>query len=259
MSLDHATDFVKRQTPGEDLFLGGRLRVRQPRRGFRAGFDSVLLGAAVSAKATTLLELGAGAGVPSLVALAHNPGLRATLVESDAEVLPMAATNVSENTFADRARVVVADVTQVAQRTAAGLGPDSFASVIANPPFFDGAAGTPAAADRTAARQMPIETIDAWARAAAMHAAPNGEVIFIHTPQSLPILLASLAPRFGALTLLPLAPHAGEAAIRILVRGIKGSRGPLQLLATRALHATGGNGFAPEFEAIFRGTAVLGW
>lgn len=259
MSLDQGTAFVKRQTPGADAFLGGRLSVAQPKTGFRAGFDSVLLGTAINPKSRTLLELGAGAGVPSLVALAHNEELNATLIEFDAAVLSLTTANLANNGFAARSRVVPADLTQPAARTGAGILTDAFSTVIANPPFFDGAAGTSPSPERSLARHMPGEVLDAWVRAAATHAAPGGEVIFVHVPQSLPALLYSLAPRFGAITILPLAPAAGEAAIRVLVRGIKGSRAPLQLLATRFLHGETGQGFNPAFEAIFRGTAVLDW
>jgi tRNA1(Val) A37 N6-methylase TrmN6 len=242
-----------------DAFLGGRLVVSQPRNGFRAGFDSVLLGASVSPRSQTLLELGAGAGVPSLVALAHNGALNATLVEFDATVLPLTQSNLKDNAFGERSRVVTADLTQPQSRTAAGLLSDAYMSVIANPPFFDPGAGTSASDERRVARQMPNDLLDTWVRAAATHATPGGEAIFIHVPQSLPSLLQSFVPRFGAITILPLAPRIGDAAIRVLVRGIKGSRAPLQLLATRVLHDETGRGFAPQFEAIFRGSATLDW
>jgi tRNA1(Val) A37 N6-methylase TrmN6 len=259
MSLDQGPSFVKRQTTSADAFLGGRITVFQPRNGFRAGFDSVLLGASVSPKAQTLLELGAGAGVPSLVALAQNATLNATLVEFDASVLPLTASNLKDNGFGDRSRVVTTDLTQPQGRTAAGLMSDAYMSVIANPPFFDGASGTAPSPDRSMARHMASDLLDTWVRAAATHAAPGGEVIFVHVPQTLPALLNAFAPRFGAITILPLAPHAGEAAIRVLIRGIKGSRAPLQLLATRVLHDETARGFNPTFEAIFRGAARLDW
>ena len=62
MSVDEATDLVKQQTPTRDAFLGGRLTLSQPRNGFRAGLDSVLLGAAVPAGTGRLLDMGAGVG-----------------------------------------------------------------------------------------------------------------------------------------------------------------------------------------------------
>jgi tRNA1(Val) A37 N6-methylase TrmN6 len=72
-------------------------------------------------------------------------------------------------------------------------------------------------------------------------------------------LLQSFTARFGAITILPLTPREGEPAHRILVRGIKGSRAPLTLLASRALHTPSGRTFRPEFDAIFRGRDRLHW
>jgi tRNA1(Val) A37 N6-methylase TrmN6 len=106
---------------------------------------------------------------------------------------------------------------------------------------------------------MPAPALESWVKAAATHAAPGAEAVFILPAESLGPLLAAFAPRFGALTVLPLSPRDGEPASRILVRGAKGSRAPLTLLATRALHQPEGRGFRPEFEAIFRGEARLIW
>ena len=72
-------------------------------------------------------------------------------------------------------------------------------------------------------------------------------------------MLAAFTARFGAVTILPLTPREGEPAHRILIRGIKGSRAPLALLASRALHPPAGRQFRPEFEAIFRGRERLHW
>jgi tRNA1(Val) A37 N6-methylase TrmN6 len=260
MSLDHDADFVKQQTPTRDAFLGGRLQVSQPSHGFRAGLDSVLLGAAVDPAAASLLDLGAGVGAAALVALAHHPSRTAALAERDEAMLALAVHNLAANGFATRARVLGLDVTATgAARSAAGLPADHFASVIANPPFFDPAAGTVPAAVRAAARHMQPAALDLWARSAAAHAAAGGEAIFIHAAASLPVLLSALDRRFGALTVLPLCPRPGEPATRVLVRGIKGSRAPLTLLASRALHAEEGGAFRPEFDAVFRGRDRLHW
>lgn len=260
MSLDHATDFVKQQSLTRDAFLGGRLLVSQPGNGFRAGLDSVLLGASLDPKSTSLLDLGAGAGAAALVALASADMLVATLVEADTEMAALAGLNLGANGFAGRGRVLTLDVTaKGAARTAAGLPSDHFTTVIANPPYFDPAAGSAPSRQRAAARHMQTGALDLWAKAAATSAAPGGEVIFVHTATALPALLASFETRFGALTVLPLTPRQGEPANRILIRGIKGSRAPLTLLASRALHEPAGRAFRPEFDAIFRGAARLVW
>ena len=47
-----------------DAFLGGKLRILQPRDGYRAGIDPVLLAASIPARAgDRVLDLGCGAGV----------------------------------------------------------------------------------------------------------------------------------------------------------------------------------------------------
>jgi tRNA1(Val) A37 N6-methylase TrmN6 len=258
MSLAHGETIGKRTNVTSDAFLGGRLTISQPADGFRAGLDSVLLGAAVGHSAGDLLDLGAGAGTASLVALAHHDALAATLVESDPATAELALENIATNGFAARATVTELDLTASGRtRTAAGLLPDNYISVIANPPFYD--SGTTPLRSRAAARHMSAEALDAWVKTAATHAAPGGEIIFIHIAERLPALLQSFTARFGAITILPLTPREGEPAHRILIRGIKGSRAPLTLLASRALHTPAGRAFRPDFDAIFRGRDRLHW
>lgn len=261
MSLDQPNSFVKHQTPTRDAFLGGRLIVSQPGHGFRAGLDSVILGASVSRESRTLLDLGAGSGVAGLVALANSPELSAVLVDRDAEALALARGNIAENGVDGRASVLGIDVTaKGAVRTAAGLASEHFTTVIANPPFFESDKGTLARhAGRASARHMAGESLDVWVKTAATHAAPGGEIIFVHVAQALPDLLAAFDARFGALTILPLSPRKGQESTRILIRGIKGSKAPLRLLSARALHEEAGREFSREFEGIFRGTGRLIW
>ncbi|SFZ86087.1 tRNA1(Val) A37 N6-methylase TrmN6 [Devosia enhydra] len=259
MSLDHPGADVKPHSITRDAFLGGRLNLSQPRHGFRAGLDSVLLGTSLSENRQDFIDIGAGVGTAALVALAHG-ARHATLVEIDPATAELARANVAANGFAERAEVVTLDILAAgAARIAAGLAPDRYDAVIANPPFFAEAEGTLAPANsRRIARHMPAEALDLWVKAAAGLAGPGAEILFILPAERLGPLLAGFEKRFGAITILPLSPRLGEKASRILLRGIKGSRAPLTLLPSRALHGPDG-GFAPEFEAIFRGQDRLHW
>lgn len=261
MSVNHAAAFVKRQDHTRDAFLGGKLSVFQPKAGFRAGLDSVLLGASLAASSRTVLDLGCGAGVAALVAMAHNPSLSAVLVDANEAMLAFASANAEANGLEARARTIALDVTERGSaRAAAGLPVDHFTSVIANPPFFAAGRGTlPSDAGRAEARHMEEDGLNLWVRTAAASAAPGGEVIFIERIEALVPLLGAMDARFGSLSVLPIAARPGDGAGRVLVRGIKGSRAGLALLPALVLHGAAGNGFAPETDAIFRGEALLDW
>lgn len=261
MSLDQPSGFVKHQSVTRDAFLGGRLTVSQPKAGFRAGLDSVLLGAAVTPGSGRLLDLGAGVGTAALVALRLDLAGSAWLCEREAEYAALARQNIVDNGLADQAGVGEGDLmAAAAERRRTGLLDNAFDVVIANPPFFDAGQGTLAArAERAGARHMATGTLEHWVRVAAAAARARGELILIYPAHGLAEVLEACAHRFGGLTILPLLPRPGEAATRVLVRGTKGTRAPLRLLASRALHEGEGNAFAPEFDAILRGAARLQW
>ncbi len=261
MSLDQPADLVKQQTVTRDAFLSGRLTLSQPAKGFRAGLDSVLLGASVPPGTQSLLDLGAGVGTAGLVALSLGLAERAVLAERDVMTLALARENVAANGLAGRADVVAVDIAApAAQRRAAGLADNGHDVVIANPPFFAAGQGTLAAeSGRADARHMATEDLDLWVRCAAASSAAGGRAIFIYPAEGLVHLLAAFESRFGGLTIMPLAPRPGMAATRVLIRGVKGSRAPLTLLATETLHGAEGNGFSPRFDAVLRGSAALDW
>ena len=72
----------------EDAVLGGRLRLRQPKRGHRVGHDAILLAAGVGARAgEQAADLGAGVGGAGLALAVRVEGLNVTLVEIDPQLI----------------------------------------------------------------------------------------------------------------------------------------------------------------------------
>src|SRR5690242_15615895 len=109
----------------EDAFLGGRLSLRQPRAGHRAGHDAVLLAAATAARAgDRVVDFGAGVGAAGLALASRVAGLDLKLVEIDPALAELARGNAAANGI--KAAVVTLDVTASVQDfAAAGLVPDS--------------------------------------------------------------------------------------------------------------------------------------
>ena len=241
----------------EDAVLGGRLLLRQPRRGHRFGHDAILLAAAIDARAgERACELGAGVGAAGL-ALAHRVGgLGVTLLEIDAALAALARENAARNKLSDRVDVVTLDVAAAARVFAqAGLAATSCAHVLMNPPFNDPAQRVSPDPSRRLAHVGTADTLRLWIDRASFLLDASGTLTLIWRAEGLADVLAGLAA-FGAVTVLPVHPRPNAAAIRILVAATKGSRAPLTLLPGLTLNDADGRPSAAA-EAVLRGGAAL--
>ncbi len=240
----------------DDFFLGDRLRIRQPVKGYRAGIDAVLLAAV--ARAGPILDVGAGAGTVGLCAAARLTGAHVTLVEREPVLVALARDNIAANMMADRVSVIEADIAAALSDAAkSALPADTFTHVLANPPFHDARSGTEANSPlKAVSHAMPAAGLDDWVRFMARMAASGGCATMIHKAEALPAILKAFSGRFGAMKVVPIYAREGEPAIRVLVEGIKGSRAPLILRPGLVLHGPG-QAFTDEVDAILRRGAAF--
>jgi len=241
----------------EDAVLGGRLRLRQPKRGHRVGHDAILLAAAVPARAgEAVVDLGAGVGAAGLALAMRVGGIKLTLVELAPQLAALAAENARLNGLS--AQVAALDVAAPARAfAAAGLRPEQTARVLMNPPFNDPARQR-ASPDRgrRLAHVAPRATLVAWTKTAARLLGPRGTLTLIWRADGLGDVLEALKPAFGAATVLPIYAKSDESAIRVLVRATKASRAPLQLLPGLVLHDPAGRATVAA-NAILRAGEAL--
>jgi len=235
----------------EDLLLGGRVRLRQPVRGFRAGLDAVLLAAFVPARAgQRVLEAGCGSGAGFLCLAARVPGLAVMAVEREPAMAALARENAGANGVA--ADVAEGDVADVA--IARALGPCDHA--FANPPYWPGGTPPPGAIRRIATHEG-ASGLDAWTRFLAQALKPGGTASLVLPAARFDAGVAALrGAGCGSVVLLPLAPRAGVPAKRVLIAARRGGRGPARLLPPLTLHGPDG-AFTPAAEAVLRGGAAL--
>jgi tRNA1(Val) A37 N6-methylase TrmN6 len=241
----------------EDAVLGGRLILRQPRKGHRVGHDAILLAAACSAQPRQrLIELGAGVGAAGLAVARRVDGLAVTLVEIDPALVALARDNAQRNGVAERARAVCLDVAAPAEAFgAAGLPAAAADQVLMNPPF--NAAYNPSLdRGRRLAHVAAHDTLARWIETAARLLRPAGVVTLIWRADGLAAVLDTLAGKFGAVTVLPVHPKPDAPAIRVIVRAVKASRAALVLLPGLILADANGRP-TPEAEAVLRDGAPL--
>lgn len=237
----------------EDRLLGGRVILRQPRQGLRAGLDAVLLAAGIPARpGQRVLEAGCGSGAGFLCLAARVPGLGIVAVERDPDLAALAAANSVANGLGDRVEVLCADVRDL---TLARRLP-ACDHVFANPPFWPGGSAPPVAVRRSATHEAGAELGD-WTAFLAAALRPRGSLTLILPAARLDAGMAALAGAgCGGTRLLPFWPRAGEPAKRILLQARRGSRGPARIEPGLILHEAAG-GFTPAAEAILREAAPL--
>jgi tRNA1Val (adenine37-N6)-methyltransferase len=241
--------------PTCDAFLGGRVRLWQPARGYRATGDPVLLAASVPARAgERVLDLGCGAGAAALCLAARVPGLALTGLERQPDYAALARRNAAENSAA--MTVIEGDVAA----PPAALRAESFAHVMVNPPWFGD--GTLSADPGRAAARHTDAPLDRWIETGIRRTAPGGTLGVIVPAARLAELLSALDARMGAIRIKPLAARAGRDAGRVIVQATKGARAPLRLCPPLILHAgpahaRDGADWSAEAAAILSDAAPL--
>ncbi|WP_149541180.1 tRNA1(Val) (adenine(37)-N6)-methyltransferase [Siccirubricoccus phaeus] len=235
----------------EDHLLGGRVRLRQPRRGLRAGLDAVLLAAAIPARpGEAVLEAGCGSGAGFLCLAARVPGLRILAVEREASLAALARENAAANGLAAQVEVIEGDVRDPALARRLPRCDHSFA----NPPYWPGGTAPPEALRRAATHAEA--GLAEWARFLAAPLRHRGSLSLILPAARLAAGMAALAAAGGGgVRLLPFWPREGQAAKRVLLQGRLGSRGPTRLEPGLVLHDEAG--FTPAAQAVLGAAAGL--
>ncbi|MBY9065355.1 methyltransferase domain-containing protein [Hyphomonas sp. WL0036] len=238
----------------EDTVYQGRVRLVQPVKGFRAGFDSLLLSAALPVlEKGEALELGCGCGGALLPSAFRMPGAAFTGIEMMQDVAEMARQGAALNGFAARVTVENAEASDWVTPHE-----NRFDLVFANPPYFE-----PGKISEPGEGKVPayVETLslEGWIKAMVHAARPRAPIILVHRAAELARILAQLDRQAGEITVLPVASKAGEPARRVLVRGRKGlKRGPLTLLPALVTHTEDGAARTPAAQAVVEGRP-LAW
>lgn len=240
-------------TTSEDWLLGGRVRLRQPKTGYRTAIDAVFLAAALAPdRQARVLDLGCGVGAAALCLAARFASLQLTGMDLQPELVRLAAENARANAVADRVFALCGDL------RAMPFAPASFDCVVFNPAFHPAGRSR---APRDPARALALFEGDtplaAWFGAALKALRPRGRLATVLRADRLDDALAALQGAAGDLHLYPLWPKAGQPAKRVVITGRKGLKTALTLHPGLVVHQDDGR-YTPAAEAILRHGAGLG-
>lgn len=233
-----------------DQFLGGALSLWQPKAGYRAGIDPVLLAASVRASAGDhVLDLGCGAGAALFCLGRRVPELELHGLEIQPDYADLARKNAVANDLS--AEIHLGDVAAV-PKTLTAL---SFDHVLANPPYYpDGSTTRAQDAGRAMALSEDAPLRD-WVEVAYKRLKPKGYCTFIQRADRLVDLLVAYEPFLGSIRIRPIAARVGRSAALVIVSGRKDGKAapvldpPLVLHASDA-HRSDRKDYRPEIEAV---------
>ena len=223
----------------QDHILDGKVSLIQPRDGYRAAVDPVLLAAAVRAGVgERALDLGCGVGAAMLCLGARCPSLHIDGLELQPHLAALARRNVEANGAGERMRIFDGDILNPPSE----LEADSYAHVFANPPYMSGDRGNhPPNESKKIAHVEGDADLEDWVDAALKFCRRKGSVTFIQRADRLAELLIGLEGRAGEITVFPLWPKDDENSHRVIVRARKGIKSPMQLMNGLTLHHDDGS------------------
>ena len=212
-----------------DDFLGGLIKLRQPKIGYRATSDAVMVAAAVPAKeGETILDVGCASGIVGLCIGARVPNLSITGVEIQSELAELACQNAALN--GQNLTVIKADISKKVPE----LHGVQFNHVVTNPPFYT---ETPARqSQQVEMAYKQVVPLKKWIDFCLRHLRAKGTFTIIHRAESVPEILSLLNGRLGGIRLIPIWPKQGVNPKRVIIQGIMNSKKPFEIHTGFVMH-----------------------
>lgn len=240
----------------QDTVLNGKVILRQPSQGYRAGLDAALLAAACdSGPQARVIEAGCGVGGALLAAAVRRPKTLFVGIERDPSAAALGQANIALNGLQDRVQILEAAL----PTSLKALGQAPFDAALCNPPFFDDASRLRAPDTSRLGAYMAEDGLGAWIAFLLKSLKEGGTLTLIHRADRLGDILGLMSPKAGSVRIRPIQPFSDTPAKRVLVRAIKTGKAPLVLLPALVLHGRKDGQHTAQTEAILRGEADLGW
>ena len=234
----------------DELWPGGP-RFRQAEGSFRLSTDSVLLARfAAGVRAKSVMDLGCGAGVLTVLLHVSHPQAQIGGIEIQPASAALCRENLTENGY-DASGILTGDLRAHRELLPAG----AYDLVVSNPPYFAADSGyTAPETRRAAARDERCCTLDNLCTAAAYLTRWGGAFCMVHRPERLSEIFCTLSAHGLEPKRLRMVQHREAAAPNlVLIEARRGGKPGLRVEAPLLLCAPDGGDSAEIKEIYHRG------
>ncbi|MCR4623977.1 MAG: methyltransferase [Alphaproteobacteria bacterium] len=227
----------------EDLILNGKIKLCQPKHGYRIAIDPILLASVVELKnEQTILDAGCGVGAMSLILKYMNNSQNITSVDIDPTMTELCKRNSELNNLP--LNIINGPIGTNLLRN------EIFDSVVTNPPFYN--PENFRSSEKKFAANFETISLKSWISFCLKRLKPNGNFYIIHLPERLGYILESFRDLVGKIEILPIYSHQKEPAKRIIVKCKKASKEPLKVLSGLTSHEDN-NEYTDSLKSILSG------
>lgn len=242
----------------KDSFLGGGIRIWQPKKGYRAGIDPILLAASVNVSAgQKVLDLGCGVGTASFAIGYRVKNVELYGIEFQKVFADLADLNSKENGI--EFQVECTNISDLSSN----ITSKNFDHVIANPPYFDrksSVRGINVYKEKSFGDTRPISE---WLKVAAKRAKPKGFVHFIVRSDRLMEIFTNMPNSLGSLVITPVISRKNENAKLTILHAKKNGRAGFIISSPIVLHPLKSDSrekYVPEVDKVLRnGASLINW
>jgi tRNA1Val (adenine37-N6)-methyltransferase len=234
-----------------DSIFGGKLKVYQPKDGYRFNEDSILLADFSCNAKGVAIDLGTGCGIIPIVMAFKSRSLEKIYgVEIQKRLTELAMENVRLNGFEERISIISQDIRHLKEN----FPPQSFDVVISNPPYMQVDKGLiSAASEKALAKHEILLRIQDILNISRYLLKSRGILKLVYPTMRLVDLFVLMRMRKIEPKRLRLVYHKPEAQSHIaLIEGLKFGKSSLEILPPLILYDSNGRP-TEEYKRIFGG------
>ena len=232
-----------------DYLLNKKIKIFQPKDGYRASTDAVFLSSLLDSKKVkkddTILDVGSGTGAISLCLASRLKDVKITGIDIQKDLVELSNMSSKENGYDSFLTYINTDI-----RKKTSLPSGTFSFVITNPPYSDHDMPSPNESKKLAHNHQDFD-LTGWLSFCLKMLKPKGYLLVINRAEAINEIITSIGKKAGSINILPMYSKLGQDAKRVAIIAQKTAKGITKILPPFYTHNKDGS-YTDKAQSILR-------